>query len=665
MTNNYIGGIDGLRALAVLSVMIYHLDFSSLPGGFIGVDIFFVISGFVVSYSLGQHQHESFKKFVLFFYARRVLRILPALFFCLAVTALLTVMFVPESWLSRSNMDTGVAAIVGLSNFVLAWDTDGYFSPRSEYNPFTHTWSLAVEEQFYLVFPALFYIWYVYKQKQRKLPWAIQHAVGLLACLSFVYCIYASLNLPNQAYYLIFSRFWELAAGVVLFQIIDNPRFKATCKSAGAVLGGVGMACIAVGFVFTDKTLFPFPWAILAVFGTMCLIAHIYHADRPTVVLTLFNLASARWVGKLSYSLYLWHWPIYTLLRWTTGMQEFVDFALAFVLTFIAGAISYYLVERNFRKLRLLSKTPWRAITAGVAAAGLTFFFFQEVQFRSYVLAQSVTQNTYDWYPYKNNHGVSEEQTKDERYQGKNLFVMGDSHAGAYHALVRGLEIKTGLTVHYHWKGGCAVIPIRKTWHNDDCEAFVKTSLDRIISESAPGDIVFIPTLRLPRLSQQDGEIGGDVIEDFEAFTHSDAFEQQLLRDSALLDDLTEAGLIVILEAPKPVFKAPAFRCSDWFNRDNPSCVGGLTMSKAFIESFRMPVMEALDRLAGQHDNVLVWDVMPYLCGGDECKAIDDGVPLFFDGDHLSGYANRLLLPEFMGLLDDIWISPSKELNVK
>ncbi|GAA5238885.1 hypothetical protein BMMON2_17070 [Burkholderia mallei] len=155
----YLPYIDGLRAWAVLSVMLYHLDARWLPGGFAGVDIFFVISGFVVSVSVANRGPMSLGPFLLFFYARRMRRILPALVAALLATALVSTLFIPASYLSDRNRTTGLLAFFGLSNVILGAPGGDYFSPKAEFNPYTHTWSLGVEEQFYLLFPLLFHAW--------------------------------------------------------------------------------------------------------------------------------------------------------------------------------------------------------------------------------------------------------------------------------------------------------------------------------------------------------------------------------------------------------------------------------------------------------------------------------------------------------------------------
>ena len=158
-SSDYFPAIDGLRAVAVLSVLLFHLN-DMVPAGFIGVDVFFVISGFVVANAASSLPVVSLGGFMASFYARRLLRIVPALVACLVVSMTLATLFIPGGgWLSGTNTRTGMAAFFGFSNIVLSLTAGDYWSPRAEFNPFTHTWSLGVEEQFYLLSPFLLYAW--------------------------------------------------------------------------------------------------------------------------------------------------------------------------------------------------------------------------------------------------------------------------------------------------------------------------------------------------------------------------------------------------------------------------------------------------------------------------------------------------------------------------
>jgi peptidoglycan/LPS O-acetylase OafA/YrhL len=230
--SSYFPSIDGLRAVAVSAVMIYHLAPSALPGGFTGVDIFFVISGYVVTASLVGREHQSLPQFILGFYARRILRIFPALLVCIVATSIVAVVFIPPaSWLGESIKKTAFYGIIGLSNYALIWSSDGYFSPRAEFNPFTHTWSLAVEEQFYLIAPAIVYLWLTSRSQtggKRVMPFAALVLLALVSCGAAAYNTFAN---PEAAFYLLPSRFWELACGVLLFQAQHERELPASYLS--------------------------------------------------------------------------------------------------------------------------------------------------------------------------------------------------------------------------------------------------------------------------------------------------------------------------------------------------------------------------------------------------------------------------------------------------
>ena len=287
--NSYISGIDGLRAVAVLAVMLFHLNGAFLPGGFAGVDVFFVISGYVVARSLQGHAHESIGHFIIGFYSRRIRRIVPALLFCLLVTTIVYVSFVPESWLSGTTRMTGVFAFFGLSNFALVHYQDDYFSPRTEYNPYAHTWSLGVEEQFYFLFPALIFLWFRYIKIDGKgaAKYTFLLAIPVLSVVSLYASFYMGSKNPDQAYYLIFSRFWELAAGVVLYQLQFSKKINKISVGNANLLNSIGLLLIFLGLFFSKKENFPYPWAILPVLGA-------FFSSRDKMILPILVSISAR-----------------------------------------------------------------------------------------------------------------------------------------------------------------------------------------------------------------------------------------------------------------------------------------------------------------------------------------------------------------------------------
>jgi peptidoglycan/LPS O-acetylase OafA/YrhL len=228
--------VDGLRAIAIIAVFIFHLQSSWLPGGLAGVDIFFVISGFVVTRSMMSRSHAGFAAMMTDFYARRFQRIMPPLVVMLLATSLAYCLFVPDAWLSGTIKITGRAAFLGLSNIVLGNNSDTYFSPGTALNPFTHTWSLGVEEQFYLLFPFLFagWRWTVTAAPPRHTgTWAI----FAIAVFSLLACTALAFHDKLLAFYSIASRFWELGTGMLL--CLSMPNWQGRLAAAGGLTARV------------------------------------------------------------------------------------------------------------------------------------------------------------------------------------------------------------------------------------------------------------------------------------------------------------------------------------------------------------------------------------------------------------------------------------------
>jgi peptidoglycan/LPS O-acetylase OafA/YrhL len=384
----YIAEIDGLRAIAVLLVLIHHLKPGLLDGGFIGVDVFFVISGYVVSKSLRATQVQGVGRYFSRFYARRITRILPALLVCLVVSSIATVLFIPDSWLSSSIPTTGLWAFVGAANMALINTSDGYFAPRAEFNPFTQTWSLGVEEQFYLLFPWLFLLWLGYRWNRRKrlffLAWGV---LGLLTAASFVTAAHFSMIQPDRAFYSVLSRFWQLGAGALLFLWHDRladvtagaaaPSSRA--KTQALLLCGLALIAVAVlkcrpAQVPFPLGLVPFPLGLVPVAGTL-MVLHATGRETASGLLLARWLASApaRWLGRRSYSLYLWHWPVIVLMRWTVGLESWTLMLLAIVISFSLTLISFHLLENPFRQIGMLKGISNRVkIGAGLLAVTIS-----------------------------------------------------------------------------------------------------------------------------------------------------------------------------------------------------------------------------------------------------------------------------------------------------
>lgn len=648
----YIPAIDGLRAVAVVAVIAFHVGFADvLPGGFTGVDMFFVISGYVISKSLSEQADLGFSGYLKDFYRRRFLRILPALLLVLSVSFLVTALFVPQIWLSEQNNRTGLAAFFGISNFVLAGNANPYFSPSAELNPYLQTWSLGVEEQFYLIFPALFYVWLRYR-RQNVLAWAVLPAMALASLLISAVQTRAE---PLSAFYLLPARFWELAAGAILFQIIGAKQRSLRSATLANVLLLGGFALVMAGFVVAGRDRFPFPWAMATVLGSTLMIAAVVLApeNARSPLQSLLQSPLATYIGRLSYSLYLWHWPVAVFLRWTTGLES-LAIQLAYpLIVFALAAASYRWIEMPIRTGRSpLQRKPWVAVGSGLAAVCVLWWGARWVSDNPERLSLSQTRDSYVWLAYRHHPREPIDRIEDPRLAGRQIFVVGDSHAAAYRTMLNIMSLKLGVKVAVYEEGGCGVASLIAA-DPADCTENRELALRDVETRARPGDIVFLASLRMPELVGREWDRGdGSLVDELLSERTPEQRDAALFSAREIVARLQAAQVRVLIDAPKPLFKAPPNRCSDWFNRMNPVCAPGLTMERSQLERLRAPQMELLNALQRDHPDLIVWDPLPFLCPGPTCSAYDGtGKPLYFDSDHLSGHGNRLLEPSFTELV--------------
>jgi peptidoglycan/LPS O-acetylase OafA/YrhL len=664
----YFGFVDGLRAIAISAVLAYHLDPRWMPGGFAGVDMFFVISGFVVSASVAGFETGSARAFAARFYARRVRRILPALLFCLLCTAVLCVLFVPPAWLNEGSARTGLFAMFGLANFELARSGNDYFSPRVDFNPYTHTWSLGVEEQFYLLFPLLFLIWL---RGARRVSAAILAAAGLASLALAAW--WHGQDDQLRAFYLLPSRFWQLAAGVLLYQAFAKGWTARMPRAPRSVLLGASALLLGVAFAATREAHAPWPDGLASVLGTTGLIAALLAAPDANPAIRLLSSKPLRYLGLLSYSLYLWHWPVIVLMRWTTGIDAPWQKLVALAIAFAMAAFSYHGVETPLRRGRWIAGgKPAFVIGGGVACVLLSVLAVRVVQAQDERFSLStVTRHRAEWYPEaarivplrpgcevamrSDALGDGGIWTLDRERCGPDpssprLFVAGDSHATAYIALLRQYAMDTGVEIRMYQVPGCRFFGLETAREFEDphCLPATDAAMADIGRRARPGDVLFLPSLRLGRYSDQWVAFDRHEVEARNASAAArDARRDGRVVAGGKLLPLARRGVRVVFEAPPPLFPAPAYRCSDAFNRGNPVCAGGLRMPRAELEAYRAPVLRTMHALVAGLPHATVWDPLPPLCPGATCDALEGGKPLFFDGDHLSAHGSLRLLPGF------------------
>ena len=338
MNLKYRADIDGLRAIAVLAVLGYHTNLPGFSGGFVGVDIFFVISGFLIT-SVILKDIQAGKFSIALFYERRIRRIFPALFpvilFTLVIGALLF------DYKDFKDLGQSVSATTLFSSNILLWQRKGYFDAASIQNPLLHTWSLAVEEQFYIFFPIILYAISRFLKK-KYLLWLV--AIGVLSLAASIYGVQAS---PKATFYLMPTRAWELAVGSILALGVI-PAIKSRSAQNALTLVGLALVCFSVGF-YTEATPFPGYAAIVPVLGAFLIM---YGGEGSKAVLSgLLGKRPVVFVGLISYSLYLWHWPLIVFAKYIYFYRELNPFEIAAILlaAFALATLSLKFIEKPFR----------------------------------------------------------------------------------------------------------------------------------------------------------------------------------------------------------------------------------------------------------------------------------------------------------------------------
>lgn len=362
----YRGEIDGLRALAVVPVILFHADIAPFGGGFVGVDVFFVISGYLIS-TIIINELDAGNFSILRFYERRARRILPALF-----AVLLASIPFAWAWLMPRDLKDFAQSLVAVTTFssnFLFWLEAGYFETTAELKPLLHTWSLAVEEQYYIFFPVLLML--LNPLGKRVILISL---VGIFL-FSFALSQWGIHNRPSATFFLLPARGWELLMGVFAAMYLQkHPGFTRNLATEALSLAGLLLIAVPI-FIYTDDTPFPGAYALPATVGTALIIlfarsgtlAHRLLAARPMVA-----------IGLVSYSAYLWHQPVFAFFKHRFGTAMFDSYVVALIaLSLLLATISFWVVERPFRRGATLKQlvaamTACFLLVAGASTAFLT-----------------------------------------------------------------------------------------------------------------------------------------------------------------------------------------------------------------------------------------------------------------------------------------------------
>lgn len=623
--------IQGLRALALFVIFIYHAGLP-LHGGYVALDVFFVISGFVIIQMLMREHTRSGRIDLRSFFVRRFRRLTPALAVTVTVVMLVAVLLQSPFGAQQQTAWTGLGALVFASNAVIAANSGSYFDDPAARNPLLNLWSLSAEEQFYLVFPLLMVAgWWLARRLRRPVaPVVVLVILGTASLLLAIVTSRLELTWPATAvvgYYGAAGRAWEFAAGALLGWALAGR--GALPRWVGEFLGWSGIALIAIAaFTYTSATPYPGVATLVPVIGAMALIAA--GQARDASIPRFMAWRPMAYSGDLSYSWYLWHWPFAVFALILVPRHPIAAASVAIVLSVIPAYISYRFVERPIREGRafrgrtghLAAVTYAAPIIVGAAVLGgasqgwwlkwpVTYRYSDSLSYRCHDTA-------IDWELCS--FGPSRETARGT------VALIGDSQALSLSDGLVAAAGELGWRTLVSSRSECPVVPpgnLRWTYDNSGCERWQAEIVDSLIA-LAPDAVVIA---QRPYFEGRTGNV--DLIDDNGTVLEGDESVNAFASDLAgTVGQLRDAGIKVVLVDPIPeaAYDLP------------PQGLLGRREARIDVADARalaeLPA-RVNTRLADDTGAVVV-DPLDTLCGPTTCPEVVDGFSLYADARHLS-----------------------------
>ena len=628
---NFRADINGLRAYAVMLVVLYHVGISVFSGGFLGVDVFFVISGYLMTGIILKGIKENTFS-LLKFYAARCRRIIPALaVMCAALLILGYFLTPPEEYKGLARHV--VASLAFISN-IIYFKHAGYFDAGAVYKWLLHTWSLSVEWQFYLLLPLV--MMFTARFLRRQFAWIM--AIGAL--LSFALAlVVANLN-ATASYFLLPTRAWEMLVGGLLFMA---PKTALSGQRWVPLVGALGLIVSAM-WITSDDT-----WPGMMTLIPVALTALIIHGGASQSV--LFNNRVAQCIGKWSYSIYLWHWPLWVFWHLADlPVNAVTQFALI-GLSIFAGWASFTLIEG--KQGGLSSRT---FVTLGSSAlvlcVGVLVAVKEGLPARAPQNVATISDYAEQRFTAANGCFSLEGKQSPQCVFGSasrvNLVVLGDSHANAMLSSVVASANQQSDSVVFIAQSSCPTIPDINRRTRPDCGVFVQNAL-KSIAEKYPNASVLIINRFSLYLHGETGSVKGSPEYTFANNDSSLAAYQQHF--GAAVKQLASQRKVFIM-TPVPEFEYDViYRMSREAMRGK---VLPIELPRAEYDARNQDALAMLNSIVAQTPNVTLLDTAQALCDSKFCYGSRDNVPLYRDSNHLSEYGNKALSDVFSGMWKSI-----------
>ncbi|MDB5763512.1 MAG: hypothetical protein JWQ21_2507 [Herminiimonas sp.] len=629
--STYRPEIDSLRAIAVLAVIAFHANSHIVSGGFAGVDVFFVISGYLISGLIANGLDNGTFRFADF-YTRRIKRIFPAYIVVALVTLIIsTYLLIPNDYIFYT---TSLAASWGFaSNIFFSMLSWGYFGQRTEEFPLLHTWSLSVEEQFYFIFPILLIFLFRYFGQQKILA---------LLFLGIVFTVISELKTGEvKSYFLLTSRAHELIIGALAFFI--SKKIPVKSGKISNALAAAGMALMLGTFFFLNADM-PFP-GVNSLYPCMGTAMLIYACQTGNVLTPALRAKPLVFIGLISYSLYLWHWPIFSFLRYRRIEIGFWVGMGTVALSFLLAFLTWKFVENPIRRNRNIRfKKAFIQIYAVPAAAflciGLYSYLTEGAPKRfpddirqliaSYSFERDLTRScsirTEDYKKVTLDYLTGNCAFGDLGQNKAQVLLLGDSHAHHFKPFVEQLSRNANLKAVYHVQAGC--FPIYLHANNPDKNA--ETS----VCEKHNADLLQIA-----------GNFKFTVLAGFWSSELDENFERRL---ASMTEEVIKTGSIPVIFKDNPFYEPDLSRCILYKTRGWAAPDKNCNIPYSFVARTQTAVDEIIDKVKAQHPQVIVVDPKLVMCNQSECSTYMSNIAFYKDANHINTKAAALLGEEFL-----------------
>ena len=655
VTKSYIPYYDGIRAFAFLIIFLNHINENLIPHGYLGVDIFFVVSGFFISKSLISSNKNNLLKVLFEFYIKRLTRILPALIFMVLICIIFAALFLE---VSQQTFSTGSFSLIGISNLYLYLANTDYFKTPAFQNLFIHTWSLGVEEQFYIFFPILYVFIYSFVKSNSKFKLTI--LLSVIAFISLALYLYFLHKDEFVSFYMMPARFWQFYLGYILFSYKCN--FKHDSQILNLIVFGFIISMLFIDYVKLNSLLIT-----LLMFYFACSLKEgsVFYKTLTSAPITL--------IGKYSYSLYLWHWPVIAFSYIFLGQTPYTIIVII-LLTLLFSFLSYKFIESPFRYHNINLHKLIFILLVWVLSFSFSYLlmnkYFPEIYLGDKKFSTRSTFTSLDGFKdcrfLKNNYEklkYCEKQSLNNDLK-KTIYFTGDSISESLGILGYSLHKKFDVSINPKFRTGCLfpfafhyTYGVGTKSESKYCKKYSELRINEIIENGKRNDLVINANWYSFLLSHETFDKGRDASPlkmdmEWNQISHKTAlklYEKSLVDLSNILE---RKGIKLVILLPQLQMKEDLINCRyEFFQLQNisPDC----KVNKDQFLKFRQILLPTFINARKKTNNLILWDPINVFCKNNLCGYFQNGdYNLYYDREHFSEYGAQMLFPNFLKTIE-------------